>query len=229
MSTDTRAVRSVEPIPESVEALAERDAVMEDDQLLERLVAASAHVVALVPDCTGLTLSLLDDGLVVTLVATDGPGAEAARPEQPPGVGDVLDEERWRTVSVTTAATAVASTLTLPLLAHERVVGSVDLYAASAHAFTGRHEELAAVLGAWSPGAVTNADLSFATRRLAQAAPQRLRDRARFDTATGLVAGREHVSEEQARDLLVSSSERSGVRLSRIVDAVISYYAEGPS
>jgi GAF domain-containing protein len=231
----------VEPIPESVEAMAERDAVVEDDGLMERLRSISEQVQELVPDCIGMTVAILQDQLVLTLVATeaeialldsmqylaDGPCLEAVREQNlvELDTDEVLDEEKWRIFALASAASAVASTLTMPIVTDGQVVGSVNLYAGSGHAFTDVHEQLALLLGAWAPGAVENADLSFSTRRLAEQAPLRLRDQARFETAVGLHAAREHLSLEDAQRRLISAAERAGVSLSRIVEAVIDYYS----
>src|SRR6188472_3889481 len=62
---------SVEPIPESVEAVHERDAAIEDDDLLDRLRTISVEVQRIVPDCIGLSLASALDDLVVTLVASE--------------------------------------------------------------------------------------------------------------------------------------------------------------
>jgi len=44
------------------------------------------------------------------------------------------------------------------------VIAGVNLYAATPNAFAGREARLADLLGAWAPGAVHNADLSFLLR-----------------------------------------------------------------
>ena len=231
----------MEPIPESIEAMAERDAVLEDDGLLERLRSISVRVQDLVPDCIGMSVAMLEDELVVTLVATDaeiavldsmqyladGPCLEAVREQRLVELdgNKVLDEEEWRIFALASAASAVASTLTMPIVTAGQVVGSVNLYAGSGHAFTDVHEQLAEVLGAYAPGAVENADLSFSTRRLAEDAPVRLRDRARFETAVGLHAAREQLSVEEAKIACSAPPNALGVSLSRIAHAVISYYS----
>jgi GAF domain-containing protein len=227
----------VEPIPESVEAVQERDAVMEDDDLLDRLRQISVEVQELVPDCIGFSVAFLEDGLAVTLVATepeiavldalqyldDGPCREAVREGEVVALSeaDLLDEERWRLFALAGAASAVASSLTLPILRDDEVVGSVNLYAASGHAFTGLHEQLAELLGAWAPGAIENADLSFSTRLEAEQAPADQRTRARVDTAVGLLAAYVDISPEQARRRLERAAAQAGVSLSRIARAVI--------
>jgi GAF domain-containing protein len=221
--------------------MAERDPALEDDDLLDRLCEISEKVRELVPDCIGMTVAMIEDELVLTLVATDadvavldamqylvdGPCIAAVRQERVLELNDeeVLDEEEWRIVALASASTAVKSTLTMPIKDGAEVTGSVNLYAASGHAFSGHHEELAELLGAWAPGAVANADLTFSTRQLAEDAPRRLRERARFDTAVGLLAAREELSLDEARARLVSSAARAGVSLSRIAQAVITYYS----
>ncbi len=232
----------MEPIPESREALEERDVVLEDDQLLERLSRVSVEVQNLVPDCIGMTVALLADDLVVTLVATDaevavldamqyvfdGPCVKSVREERVVELNgaELLDEEEWRLFARASAAAAVGSTLTMPLVTDGQVVGSVNLYAAAANAFGGQHQELADLLGAWAPGAVANADLSFETRRLAEDAPRRMRERARFETAIGLLAAREGLGLDEAQRHLVDAAERAGVSLARIAHAVIASYSQ---
>jgi len=218
----------------------ERDPALEDDDLLDRLQVISERVCQLVPDCIGMSVAVLQEDLILTLVATDveiavldavqylftGPCVEAVRGERVLELNEeLLDEDDWRTFALASAAASVATTLTLPILLEGRVVGSVNLYAASARAFTGLHQEIADLLGAWAPGAVANADLSFSTRKLAEDAPRRLRERARFETAIGLLAAREDVSLDDARERLVTAAERGGVSLSRMADAIMSYYS----
>jgi len=221
--------------------MAERDPVLGDDELLDRLSTIGEEVRALVPDCIGLSLSMLADDLVVTLVATDadiavldamqylsdGPCLEGMRTGEVLELDEeeLLDEEDWRLFALASSSSAVRSTLTLPIMDGDRVTGSVNLYGGSGHAFTGHHDELAELFGAWAPGAVANADLSFSTRKLAEEAPRRLRERARFDTAVGLLAAREELSVDDARQRLVGAAERAGVSLSRIAQAVITFYS----
>ena len=227
----------MEPIPESVEAMQERDAVLGDDDLLERLQELSVKVQELVPDCIGLTVAFMEDGLALTLVATDvevalldamqylgnGPCLEAVREGDPVEVNDadLLDEERWRIFALAGAAVSVASTLTLPIVRDDEVVGSVNLYAASGHAFGGLHEQLAELFGGWAPGAIENADLSFSTRLKAEEAPARLRAEARVETAVGMLAAYAGMSPADARRRLEESAARAGVSRARIAHAVI--------
>jgi GAF domain-containing protein len=123
---------------------------------------------------------------------------------------DVLSEERWRLFSEATAARAVHSTLTLPVVTKDGVVGTVNLYAASERAFVGHHYALAEVFGAWAAGAVANADLSFTTRREAKVAPQRVREQHFVDVATGILAAQLRVDVDTARAHLHDAAFRAG-------------------
>jgi hypothetical protein len=86
----------------------------------------------------------------------------------------------------------------------------VNLYAATPNAFHGREERLAALLGAWAPGAVHNADLTFATRAEARQAPRQLQDMRVLDQATGVVVAAHGVDEDRARQIIADAARRAG-------------------
>jgi GAF domain-containing protein len=223
----------MEPIPETVQAINGLDVFAADDDLLEQLEELGTRVRDLVPDCVGLSVAMRSHGVTFTLVATaaevavldavqyvaGGPCVDTIEDGEPRAVQqDVMDEEGWSLFAEATAAQGIASTLSLPVVVGEEVVGGVNLYAATAHAFDGHHVQLAEILGAWPGGAVTNADLSFSTRDAARQAPQRLRDEASLDVASGLLAARVRCSVEEARTRLEAAATQAGVdpaRLSR--------------
>jgi GAF domain-containing protein len=227
----------VEPIPESKEAVEEFGPFTDDEDLLDELIKKGERVRASVPSCVGLSLALKENGVTFTLVASaaeiatldalqyldGGPCVEAAENERALAfrATDPLDERRWQLFAQGTAATGVASTLSLPILAEGAVAGTVNLYAAAEDAFTGRHEDVAAIFDAWAPGAVTNADLSFSTRQTAEQAPQRLRDDVRIEVAAGVIASRNGSDLETARAKLSAAAKRAGLSVARMAEAVI--------
>jgi hypothetical protein len=114
----------------------------------------------------------------------------------------------------------VHSTLTLPIMRGGEVVSTVNLYGNADGTFNGKHQVLAEVFGAWAPGAITNADLSFSTRATAEQAPLQLRNAAVVDTATGILAARRNLSVHDADEQLRDAARRAGVpvvELARIV------------
>jgi len=226
----------MEPIPETVEAVNELDPMYDEGDLLAHFTQLASEAREIVPDLVGVSISGFDQGLTFTLVATGeevavldavqyvggGPCVEAAHTDQVLELQpDVLDEERWRLFSEATAARAVRSTLTLPVLSDGRVAGTVNLYAASRRAFVEHHEQLAEIFGAWAAGAVANADLSFVTRKEAEQAPQRLADQNIVDVATGVVAEELGVSPSTALARLQEAASRAGVSLLDLARAVV--------
>lgn len=223
----------MEPIPETVRAIEELGPFAGDGDLLDELHVMGCRVSALVPDCVGLSLVSAEHGVTFTLTASDTQIAvlEAiqsvaewcASPDEggrDPD-GDLLDEEAWRTYAMATAARGVLSTVTMPIVTGDAITGTVSLYGASRRAFAGHHEQLAAILGAWAPGAVANADLSFTTRREAEQAPQRLRGESTTDQVAHLVAGSHHVSLETAHERIREAAARAGITEEQLAEAMV--------
>lgn len=228
----------MEPIPETTEAIEEYGPFTDaGSNLLENLRERARQVKAIVPDCVGLSLASVTDGVTFTLVASateiamldalqyvgNGPCVDAVEAERVLEYPheEMLDEQGWQLFAQGTAAAAVASTLSLPIIAADRVVGSVNLYAASNRAFTGHHEELARIFDAWAPGAVTNADLSFSTRRTAEQAPHHLHVNYRVEVASGILAAREVLDLTVARERLRDAARRAGVPLAALAETLI--------
>lgn len=226
----------MEPIPETAEALKDLDRWGGDGSVLADLRWRAGRGRDLVPDLVGVSIALLEQGVTFTLVATaedvavldavqylaGGPCVDGAHRGRVVGFDhDVLDEERWRLFSEATAARAVLSTLTLPLMSESRVVGTVNLYAASRRAFVGHREQLAEVFGAWAVGAVANADLSFTTRKEAEETPQRMQDHHLIDVATGIVAEEAGVDLGAAAARLRDAASRAGVGVLQLAQDVV--------
>jgi hypothetical protein len=227
----------VQPIPESTEAVEEFGPFMDGD-LLQQLRERSERVRDLVPECVGMTLSSRAHDVMLTLVATSeeiavldavqylygGPCVDAMDADRVltyPAGDAVLDERHWHDFARATAAVAINSTLTLPVLTEGAVTGTINLYAPSADAFDGRHEVLARIFDEWAPGAVTNVDLTFSTRKEAEEVPRRLRDDLRIQVAVGILAQRHSGDLEEARELLRAAALRAGVREADLAAEVI--------
>jgi len=217
----------MEFLPHTKEALDEY-LTLADPDLESSLMTMGDSAARIVPDCVGLSLTLYDqDDLTFTLVASGlplaemdamqhlegGPGVPAVQDDEEPteDVEDLLDEERWALFARASAATGVASTLSLPVVDHDRVVGGINLYASSADAFSGHHRDLATALGASAVGAVANADMAFESRHRAEQAPRQLHEQRLVEVATGILAAREGIDVEEARRRLLDAAERAGI------------------
>jgi hypothetical protein len=236
----------MEPVPETRETL--RRLSLGSDVDLEAALARQAEpVLEIVPDCVGISIGYLEEGLTFTLVATPqqiavldaiqyihgGPCVESMTSGEKVDVRDIdpLDEGAWQRYARAGAARGVVSSLSLPIREdgdEGQVVGSVNLYGASGNAFTGHHEQLAALFGAWAPGAVSNADLSFSTRLAAAASPARARERSLLDEAVGVLAESEHLDMASAELRLREAAARAGLTEVQIARAVLEAHTPGP-
>src|SRR3712207_4620582 len=156
-----------------------------------------------VPSLVGVSLGIVDENVTLTLMASadslaaldavqyadDGPCVAAVENVEITGitVDDLLDEGRWLAYARATAAYGIASSLSLPIVSGDAVVGGVNLYASTADAFDGRHAEVAEAVGSSAEYAVANADLSFRTLEAASEAPANVRERATINIAVGLL------------------------------------------
>lgn len=227
----------VRPIPESIDAARELDRYLGGGDVLAHLQRVGDEVQDVVPDCLGLSLAWNEHGITFTLVATSeevaaldavqyldgGPCVSAY--DRAHGIEttseELFSEDPWRLFAQATAARNVRSTLTLPITDHGLVVGTVNLYGGSDRAFEGHHEELAAILGAWAPGAIRNADLSFSTRRTAERAPRQLRAQGAVSRAVGMLAELLGVDLAEAQARLEDAARRAGLTPAQFARALI--------
>lgn len=229
----------MEPIPETDAALVELERYGDTDLRtdLEHLTASAEEQA---PGLVGVSLALLTEGLVLTYVASDrrtaaldavqyvdgGPCVDAVELDRTfrMDVEAVLDEARWQLFAQASAAAGIRSTLSIPIRHDGVVTGSVNLYGAGTDTFGGRAEELARLFGAWAPGAVANADLSFASRLEAVKGPERLRDQACVDQAVGLLVSARGLDLQAAEDRLREAAARAGVALPVVARALLAAF-----
>ncbi|MFW5469497.1 hypothetical protein ACOCJ4_05560 [Knoellia sp. CPCC 206435] len=218
----------LEPLPETLEALNAIDR-RSDTDLTGQLRRQAELLEDVVPNLVGLSLALLSDGVTFTLAATHehialldgiqyalgGPCVDAALDGSTVWGGDddagLLDEQRWAHFARASAARGVLSTLSLAIHdVEDRVVGGVNLYAATPNAFAGKEKPVAHIVGAWAEGAIHNADLTFSTAAAARRAPRVLEDMQVLDQATGVVVVERGVDKEQARRIIADAAYRAG-------------------
>jgi GAF domain-containing protein len=228
----------LELLPETHDALRSIGAWSEHD-LVGDLTRSARLVEKVVPTCVGLSVSLVHEGLTFTMVssspeiatldgvqyAVGGPCVDAVDDDVTLIGGQheagLLGEERWAAFARVSAAHGILSTLSMPIHTDGQVTGGVNLYSSAPDGFDGHHEALAAIMGAWAPGAVRDADLEFSTRTAAREAPQRIEDRSVLDQAAGVVMAERGVDEQTARGVLADAAGRAGVPDVEVARAVI--------
>jgi hypothetical protein len=183
---------------------------------------------AIVPQCVGLSLALVRENLTFTLVPTPSERAGIADRHLNGGPDERLENgeptdmsssallamaevESRRFLSSTTREAVVASSLSMPIVEDGGVVAYVTMYAATATAFEGRHEVIAAALGASARRASANSDLAFESRAEARRSRVRFGEQIDVDVALGIVAATHDVSIDEASERLEYAASRAGV------------------
>lgn len=225
----------MDPVPETAQVL--DDMIRQGSPgLALRLYQMADRAREVVPECVGLSLTLLDGNHTFTLVASDeviarldamqyldgGPCPTSVELGEMVGtdVADLLDEGRWSVFARSSAHAGVASTLSLPLMYDGRVIGGVNLYAATANAFDGRHESMAKALGASAAHAVVDADLSFRTRAQAVETRERWTGRVDVEVGLGIIMVRYDVDEAEAWARLRHAADRAGITPAQVARAL---------
>jgi GAF domain-containing protein len=225
----------VEPTPQTAEALGEL-ARQGEVSLGVELYAMARRVRAVVTELIGLSLGVVEDGVTLTLVASTEQLAALDAVQYLDGgpcvagvdrgetfdvnIGDLLDEDRWQLYAGVCAAAGVASSLSLPIMEGDRVVGGVNLYASTEDAFKGLHAEVAEAVGSDAALAVTNADLSFWTLKRAMEAPVRVREGGDINIALGIISETQGVNIPIARERLRNAAARAGITEAQAATAI---------
>jgi transcriptional regulator with GAF, ATPase, and Fis domain len=230
----------VKPIPETRLVFNEL-ARFGDTETADLVLQMGRQAQEIVPECVGMSLALVAEGLAFTLVATDeeiaavdalqyldgGPCVLSAHDNRRVAFDqEATDEGAWQLFCRATAAAGIASSLTLPIESDGVVVGSVNLYGSTADAFDGRHEELSDALETSAAGAITNADLAFDTRQEAVRTPERLADQGDIDVALGIIAGSQQVDIATAQQRLVASAGQAGITEGQAARAIRSLLSQ---
>jgi GAF domain-containing protein len=188
-------------------------------------------------EMAGIAL-LGDDGRPRTGVFTDDEAPEIDVAQYESGKGPCLDA--WRTGKVVRlddmsaaahtypefAALAqehgVESTISLPLMAGDRGVGALNLYARKPKGFTDADETLGMDLAAAAAIVLANASAYWEASELSEQLAQAMRSRAVIEQAKGILMARSpDVGPDDAFDLLRRASQRENVKLREIAQRIV--------
>jgi transcriptional regulator with GAF, ATPase, and Fis domain len=155
------------------------------ESALDVVLAVVESAVAMVPECVGVSLTLLWAGVPFTVAASSteiaaldgvqyadqGPCVDAASAGTALGIEDMVTEAHWQLFSRASAAAGVHSSLSLPLVAAGRTIGAVNLYGGTPHAFDGKSPALGRLVSERADLGVANTDLSFLNREITEQPP----------------------------------------------------------
>jgi GAF domain-containing protein len=214
----------MEPVPESARLL---DQLGKLDHGLPGIATLGQQIQDLVPSCIGLSLTILEDGITITLVSSSTPIASLDALQYLDGgpcqtsIRDgeiqhwtharVLEESPWQLFGEGESNFGIESTLSLPVRRDDEVTASVNLYATRPDAFDAELARIAELCGSSVAEAVRNADLNFSTRLRAAAAPIVMAERHDVDLAIGLLAGILGLDVQTAEERLRTAAARAGI------------------
>ncbi len=216
----------MELIPASAEVLRELNLTSRFDLTVE-IQQLAGEIEKIVPSCVGVSVTVAKDAMTFTLVASSevaesldatqyeagGPCVEAVQLGDEQVVDDALSESRWQAYARAAAASNVRSSLALPLVNHDRLSGSLNIYAADPHAFAGTNPRLRQLVGSPAGALITNADLEFTTRDRADDAPRLLEESDVVNQAIGILVGTHQIDARQAEERLHEQADQAGLTL----------------
>ncbi|WP_159794807.1 GAF and ANTAR domain-containing protein [Puerhibacterium puerhi] len=176
------------------------------------------------------------DGARITAAATDavvqrvddlqyeldeGPCLTAWRTRQIIRVDDVATDTRWPVWGPAAAELGVGSTLSAPAAVGETAVGALKLYAPAPGTFGERHETTLAMFAAQVAILVSNAQHFRRAGDLSADVQALLAQRDLVTLATGVVMGRDNVSQQAAFAHLVSLAQHDGGGVHQVAARIV--------
>lgn len=204
--------------------------------LEELLVGVASLAVRAVPRGDGAGLTLREPSRPDVLVMThpfvgevdeiqyrlaQGPCITAADTRRTVVAGSLGGDSRWPRFGSTVARLGVHSALSLPLLTPSGLVGTVNVYARTKHAFDERAAELGELFSVPAAVAVENAQLLAVAQRAADSLQRAQGVRAVVDQAVGIMMSRSGENEEQTLERLRLLSQHSHAKLSVVAQGIV--------
>ncbi len=211
------------------------------EAVLALLTSTAAHTVAAACGA-GITLNG-PDGTRMTAAGTDplveaadaaqysldeGPCLTAWQSRSVVLVRDVATDPRWPTWGQTVAPKGIASALSAPLVAGDTAVGAIKVYAFETGAFDEHDSSILALFAAQCAILVISMQNFRRAGELGEDVRAMLARRDVLYRATGLVMGRDGLSEQAAFARLMALAERDRVNVHEVASRLLaSHHARG--
>lgn len=233
---------SEDPRAQALQALSQflvADVSLGDTLLRVSQITAEAMSSA---DMAGMSL-LDDDGKATTAVYTDvespqmdkgqyesgqGPCLDAWRLKRPVRIDDMtMAEADYPEFSRLAQEHGILSTLSLPLIAGDKGIGALNLYARTVKGFSEDDEEIGVDLATAAAIVLSNASAYWGARSLSEQLSEAMKSRAEIEQAKGILMAQSKVSPEEAFDMLRRASQRENVKLRDIARRIVERRANG--
>jgi GAF domain-containing protein len=208
--------------------------------LEETLLQVAQCASRAIPGASGVGLTLIEKGRADTIVATEsfvtemdtvqyhlkqGPCISAVAGEQPVISGSIASDPRWPQFGPQSAGFGVQSSLSIPLITADGVVGSLNVYAHEKDVFDDRSALLGGYFGVPAAIAVQNAQILAESQRLALHLRKALSNRITVERAIGVLMTRSGESPDEAmakiRTISHTEHKKIDVVAQNIVDTAV--------
>lgn len=188
------------------------------------------------PGCDAASVTVVDDGHSLTAAASDedamaideqqyvsddGPCLTALRTRKAIRVDAFADDERWPDVAREALGRGKRSALSLPLVADNRAVGALNMYASRERAFTEGEEETGKIFAAPAAVAIVGATSLAHATALARNIALAVEHRDIIGQAKGILMATSGVSSDDAFAMLVAASQRSNRKLYSVAEEIV--------
>lgn len=189
-----------------------------------------------IPGANGVGLTLIEEGRADTIVATEpfvsdmdavqyrlkqGPCITAVAGEHPIISGSIATDDRWPQFGPQSAEFGVQSSLSIPLVTSDGVVGSLNVYAHKKDAFDDRAVLLGGYFGVPAAIAVQNAQILAESKRLAVHLRTALNNRIIVERAIGVLMSRSGVSADAAMAKIRTISNTEHQKLDVVAQNIV--------
>lgn len=150
-----------------------------------------------------------------------GPCLDASASGDSVSVPDTAEEQRWPSWAAMARAAGVGSSLSIGLPIQESVVGALNVYGDTAHAFDPPGIVVAEGFAAYAAVALANAHLYDSAATLAEQMQEAMRGRAVIEQAKGIVMGQRRCSPDEAFALLSKISQDTNRKVRDVAAALV--------
>lgn len=227
---------------ELIEQFSDLANVLRSEETLERVlrhVAESAE--STIAACDGASVSIDGDDGVATVAASgdfaerldgaqyatdEGPCLAAIRAGTMVRMDDVDTDERWPAFGDHAAREGLRAVLSLPLVAREQVVGSLNLYSRTAP-FREADERIGGLFALQAALGLANVEAQQQTKAIVDQLTQALESRDVIGQAKGILMARERCTSDEAFDILRRASQRMNTKLRDVAEQIVRSVSEG--
>ena len=212
--------------------------LVDEDDVEATLRRICQLAVKTVESCQAAGLSIVEDGRITSRSTTDdlprvvddiqsrtgeGPCIDAIVDHEVFVTGSLATEGRWpRFAPQAHERTGVQSILGVRLFTTETTMGALNLYSEEVDAFDDHDVEVASVFAAHAAVALANA-------RREEYLENKAATRDVIGMAKGIIMARQHVSDDEAFDILRRASQRMNLKLREVAERLVDRIGDVPN